>query len=382
MDTEFQIVKIQRKFLYKRFIRSLKKNEKLMKKMTNYMTEYTNMFESKFDSFTKVLQDKTTIEQMNDVLIKMNRCKCKDSNIAFRINARQFLSAWMIYLFPEMILGKEKEKITNDYEYPNDIYNISSDLINRLNLINVYPNDIEYKRLLFKTFNQYSNAITYFLQRDKIEKINKLIDDYFATNETLREVYKSDKYETNDKKNIIETIRNTKKQILTHIQKLDKNIEKKHLEICSNVEYIKESKIREIYFRILEEDINERKFIFFNKMIEHIKRNFIALGYNENILNDFLDGEHIGRQIAYNNFSISNVIEYGMRMKNIINELESSNMVQHTNKKWEEIIGMNMELSKCFTTILFFIMDELDLIKENIDSLMTLINLDINPFEL
>jgi len=76
----------------------------------------------------------------------------------------------MVVFFPDIILSRKRENIKNDNEYPNDIYYISLEFINWLAQLNNNTHNTEFRRLYTKKFNQYSNAITYFLNRDKNEK--------------------------------------------------------------------------------------------------------------------------------------------------------------------------------------------------------------------
>lgn len=386
------VEKIQKRFLYNRFIKSLNENGELIIQLSSYSEpqKYINLFQPqddtnlRFEELKTLLSDKNIVKKFDNILQKLYRYTNVNHQVSFVINSRKFLSAWVILAFPEFVLGKSKNEINNETNYPDDIYFISKNLIEKLKLLTTYSNNPEFMRQFFKNFNQYSNAINYFLMRDRIEQINKLIDEYFDVNNTLRAVYKSDKYSIENKKNTIDAIKNTKKQILTYISKLDKNIKKQHLEVCSNFEYIKEKKIEELQFKLLIEDIDNKKFLIFNRVIDHIKKGLMTLGHTDAQINDLLDGEFISRKIAYSNFTNNDVLSYGEYMKNIINTLQAPSLVQDTNLKWEKIKLLKTEtpISEYFSKVLFFVIEEITLIKENLESIVTLVNVGVDVFSL
>ena len=75
-----------------------------------------------------------------------------------------------------------------------------------------------------KSFNKYSNAINYFLRRDKNEQIQMLLNEFVEINKTIKEIKKSEKYPNEEyREKCIETITFTKNKIASHLKKLDSN---------------------------------------------------------------------------------------------------------------------------------------------------------------
>jgi len=215
----------------------MKSNKGLFEQLANFENVEV---EDKFYYLQTILVNKQNITNIDDMIKKFYRYNGINKNVAHTINSKIFMSAWMVVFFPDIILSRKRENIKNDNEYPNDIYYISLEFINWLAQLNNNTHNTEFRRLYTKKFNQYSNAITYFLNRDKNEKINQFVREYCQTNLTIEKMKDSKKYDGDEKDKCITEVTKTKSIILKNILRLDKTINVDELEFYANLENAKE----------------------------------------------------------------------------------------------------------------------------------------------
>lgn len=385
-------IKLQRKILYKRLLTTLRLNVEFIKQLSDYTRpqEVINLFDptgsndKRFSELGIVMRTKANINTMSDILTKIYRCINYDANIAHKIDARRLLCAWMIVAFPEFIMGKTKNSIVDTNEYPNDVYFIASKFIKQVEELSngkhINSNNF------IKTFNQYSNAICYFLGRDKAEQINKCIGEYYDINSTLAEVMISTKYTEKNKSDTIEELTSVKNKIYKHIKLLDGSIKQENLDIYANLMLIKEKQIEDSQCNILMDDIKEKKFIFLGKIVTELKNNFVKLGGHKveggHNINDILDPEYIIRCITYIGFTKDNVVAYGEYMKNLINKLQAPIDITNTNNEWNTFKELDIDISEYLAKMLFFMLNEIRKIKQTILNLATLSSAGIDIFGL
>ena len=375
---------IQKKFLYGRFINQLEATQQLISDL--------NKTNNTFESLQKLLINKNNIKTINLLLNKLYRVIKIRPEIAFQINCRELLCAWMIVLFPETILSKEKSTIIDDNTYPNDIYHVANNFINKLELLIKNPYNLNVKRLFIKHFNQYSNAITYFLERDKKEKLYRLIKEYYDITATLITVSDSKKYDNMTKEECLNEIKKSRSIIFKNIKQLDNSIDENNLASYATIEYLREKRLNELQYDILRNDIRDKKFMFFNMIIEDIKSRLIKLNAHKKINKDgtplfmenLLNSDELIRKITYSTISTLDITKFGEYLKNIINELQAPIAVTETNEIWNEIFTIYSIKSteEYIAKILHFILDEIYKIYQTIKSIATLDAVGINVFEM
>jgi hypothetical protein len=338
-----------------------------------------------FGKLSKIITNKENIQKINDILLKLYRCRKSDEKIAMEINARKFMSAWMLVSFPEEVIGKKKININNENEYPDDIYFISKKMIESFVELPKCKTNNETKRIFFKRFNQFSNAINYFLNRDKTEKIYSLTREYFDICKTLNAVTESKKYSDSQKKECINVINETKDRVMKFLQSFDDSIKREDLELYANLESIKNKKMEEMQYKILIDDIKFKKFIFFEEIIKEIKLNIIKLSGSSNIcegIEDILDVEFLVRNVTYSSLEKNDVEQYGDYLIGIINNLQAPVKVPETNAKWENMGKTADDIDKYLVDMLFLVLEEIREIKETIMNLSAMSAAGMNIFSL
>lgn len=392
--------KIQRRFLYRRFIRNVLASGPLFDELNSFVIipkESLNIFydendsnDFQFEKLKKKLMSLCNMRKINDLLKTLYRYHNVGTDIAFKLNSRSFLSSWMIVSFPEYVLGKKLNDIVDNNMYPNDIFFMTKGFISSLNNLMKNPYDNEITRKFFKMFNQFSNAISYFLNRDRAELLNGLIKEYYDINETINNVIKSPKYKYDDetREGILESINSSKTIIIQHIKTLDPTVNENELDLYSKLSILKSEKTTDSQYEILLNDIRSKKLIYLNKVIYELKENLINLnarrtstGFN---IDEILDVELINRCIVYNSsFSKNDVVTYGDYMIKIINELESPVNVETTCNNWDSLKKNNeIDTYELLTKMLFLILTEIRDIKETIMNIATLSSVGINVMNL
>jgi hypothetical protein len=396
---------IQKKFLLRKFLLEIKKCEDLFNKMNIYIKppEYINYFnqekqmDERFSELQNILMSKQNIDLVNSLLQLLYRCLGCDKKIAPKINSRKFMIGWMIISFPEFILNikdptKDEEKFKTIYQYPYpypyDIYFISKELINRINALrqneikNINKEKIHHFK---KSFNKYSNAINYFLQRDKSEQIQKLLNEFISINKTIKDIRNSERYPNIEyKEECIKTIILTKKKIASHLKKLDSNINIDDLEIQSQIHDAIENNMEKAICDILIDDIENKKFSYLSKFIDDIINQMINLGAKK-VDDDFelkMNKDAIIQKIAYLEIEYQHIENYGDYIVDIINKLQAPISVSNTCDMWCDLKNECSEKNELLGKMIIFILKEIKMIYENIEDIKNANDLGFDIFKI
>lgn len=387
---------MKKKYLYNKFASKVTANKDLFTTLTTYLSpsKYFNVFEpnktieNRFGELQMLVINKDIIKEVNDIVNLYYKCVKRDQQVSFELNGKIMLFAWVIASFPEDIIGKKRELLSDPNNFPDDIYFFATDLIGKINSLSnnktLFTNS-EFVRKFIKNVNQYSNAFTYFKQRDKVKKIHEFVGQYNDVNETLKLVEASNKYTPEAKEESLKEIKKSKDKIFKCISAIDKSINRDELDFILKKEHIREKRLEETMYKILIDDISKKKFVYLPKVLDEIKESFNKLnGRAINLTNsegsylsidDLLDSELIIKKITYMNFTRDDALMYGNHMKTIINGIESPEQEVETNIKWENLTQKLGDSSTIFASVLFFVLNEIREIKESILNFATLIQI-------
>lgn len=303
------------------------------------------------------------------------------------LNEKKFLSAWMIVSFPEFVLGKTKKQLANPDNYPDDVYMISKSMIEKLTGLTDQFITNEQIRQFNKNFSQYSNAINYFLERDRLEQLGKAIGEYIDVVYTLQQIQESKTINENVKSENTEIINGLKNKIYMHIFELDNTIVQNDLELYSEACIIKEKRINDLGYIILLNDIKTKKMCVFPKMIDDIRNDLVALGAKKtndgNNIETILDTDFLNQLIVnINSFQNEDVFKYGDYIINIINKLQAPVSIEDTKNKWDELKSIeNLDQFEYLAKMLFFVTCEIYNIKNTIVNLVAMNVVGINMLD-
>lgn len=369
------IERIKSNFLLKKF--------KTIISSTNIFTElnvlgaYSDLFSSeneliniKFDYISTYIKKKNIIDEINLILKAYYRWYKTDSNINIIINSRKLLSAWLIYYCPSIIIGDI------DTDDKNILLNLSQKIIIELTklaeLAKLSENNvINYDMINFnKILNMYSNYITLFLEKDKIDKINYYSAEWISLHKSYNLIEKSDKYDNVQKEIILENINNDKKLIEKYMNKLIKNFDYDRLKLIINLSNNISKKIIDNYKTIIEKDIINNNFDISVKILDSIKK-FILIFNRKNVdeINSQIDPEYFINLIKNNILNLNDIKNFGDYLINKICEIGSKSNEDTQIKKWIEIKDeYYKEDNKIYfiSELIIFCLDLINIVREEI----------------
>jgi hypothetical protein len=371
------ILFLQRKFLFKKLIKEIENNETYLEALNSFTKEpqYINLFDPEKDKeiLFNQLKKTVTIPQLiygiNNFLAVHYRYAGFDNEIAPKIDAKKFLIAWIIVSFPEYVLGTanpKKDENFNDkkYIYPYDIYFISLNFIKDLNILvtNKFATTLDQIRQFKKSFNMYSNAINYFLNRDKSEQIQSLFTEFININTTINDIKKSNKYtDPLIRSETIQIVTNTKLKIAAYLNKLDNTICLRDLEIQSKLYDKIGTECEKAMCDLLVVDIENKNFSYLEKIIDEVTKYLIELGASK-VDHDFekkINKNIIIQKLAFSGATRQNIAEYGDYIISIINDLQAPIQISTTNTSWETLKNKFENKNELLCNMLLFFFKEI-----------------------
>lgn len=355
------------------------------------MFDLNRQTEIQYENLCKTIQDSQLIQLFTNVLQSYYDYIGKQEDV-LHLTSRKMLFMWLIIGFPQYTIGKTHKQLTEETKniYPNEIYHITINFMTSLyNLSNSGHYSKENTDLLRK-FNKYvvrySDAISYFLERDKAEEITKLVKEYYEVNKTLMEIIASEKYTDELKQQNTELLNKTKEKILAQINKFDKSIKKEELESYSNMELLQKLKIEETQFQVMLNDIKTKKLFYFKRALSWtlqsmcvLKAESVRSGHD---IKDVIDPDFIIQKIVVSGVYTNNdTIAYGNYIMKILNELQSPDTITESNQLWETVKNqcIDKQMHVFLANMIFFVMKEINKIFDQIQLISSLHELGINP---
>lgn len=348
--------------------------------------------EIQYENLCKSIQNSQLIKSVANLLQLYYDYVGKNDDNVQNLTSRKMLFMWVIVGFPQYTIGKTHKQLLEEAKniYPNEIYNVTINFMSSLYDLssnkNLSKDNAEILRKFNKYIIRYSDAISYFLERDKAEEISKLVKEYYEINKTLMEILASTKYNDELKQQNTELLNKTKEKVLTQINKFDKSIKKEELESYANMELLQKLKIEETQFQIMLNDIKTKKMFYFKRSLVwilhslcSIKAKKVVSGYN---IKDIIDPDFIIQKIVVSgSYTNNDTIAYGNYIMKIINDLQSPDTVDESNNLWENVKTecFDKQMHVFLTNMIFFVMKEINKIFDQIQLISSLYELDINP---
>jgi len=388
-----KIISLQKFFVKNSFKSCLKKNIDIFKKLNSLINieKNENLFNNSinnFDNLTQFIMKKevmSIIKQFLDKYYRMVSFNSKGDIISFQLTQRIFLSMYVIYGYPEIILSNKREKIiskqVDNFDY--DIYILSENLFLKLNkLINNFS--VENNRLFIKAINMYSNCFLIWKNKDKMKKIKSLVNEWSSLQETIDEIKKSDNYDEKQKENSLNELLKSQSKIFELIQKFKVNININYLKNYYSLYNQIKSNYEKSYWDLLVNDLNNEKYDFLKKILNEIQNNMINLRKNNsNFIVEFKDNYDVNfiiQMIENKVFTPDNLLSYSNYLVDLIISFEAPIKNENTKKDWKKITD-NLsnfkieEFNKNIAIILKFILTKINEINDDIFNLYILNNL-------
>lgn len=391
LSLDKSIVTLQKRHIYNRLCNKYHDVSSVFSVLNTYLVPLPlPLFKTKmehladgYDSMTKFLQNKDMISNIDSLIKRLDRYHPAKSNIVSgMLTTKKFLIAWLIVAFPEFVLEINRENLSESNGYPDEIFFISKNFIDQFNLLMTNKKTNILEQSFRKSMNVYCNAINYFLNKDKISYVNKLILEWLETYETLELMKESKKYPTEEeKKKCIMAVLKTKQKITTYLTKFVPEITEDKLKQYANLIARVSVTIIDSEKDILIDDIKTKKYIILKQIIDMIKNNIVSLAQSyKDSVDIYLNSDSIVETM--NHLTTNAVNQYGDYLIDIINKLEAPANVSLTNEKWIILKSKecHYDIETYMTEMIFLVLNEIKLIKENIVNVYTMISLGINPF--
>jgi hypothetical protein len=377
---------IEKKVIY---LKARKLNSLLNELFLTVTDDYDNkenieQIENEFDDLAKILRDPINIKNIQNFFDYLYKVYPEDKNISKKITGRIFLSAFIMYGYPEITLDFSRKKLLdntiNSVDFVNfDVYYFSKLLI--INFIDFMNHSFSNEKLrkLIKSINIYSNVFYLFLCQDKLKQINKITFEYYQISKTLKEIKLSNAYEETDKEEIAENLVKTMNGLKEMIQIINPRFDLKNLIFYEEILDRFENVIHKSYWDILRKDMDTiNRDNQLKKKLEEIYETYKSFNIKKMEKKVYLVNEFIS---SFNLKDFESWIDFTNLCVNIILELQSPARNDITRNKFHEIkYNSYSNLDDLIIILLEFIFQENQMIFREVYNTRLMINMGINPF--
>jgi hypothetical protein len=380
--------RFQKKLLYKKSKELQHDMNQIFLKITENYTDKKNVdeIEKDFDLFSKIIRDKILINKFQKFLDYLYKVYPEKKEVAKKISSKVFLSAFLMYGYPEILLDFSRKNIdTNIIKTINfDVHFYSKLLIlNFVNFVNGDSFNEESLRKFIKYLNIYSNVFYLFMQEDKIKQINKVTYEYYQIKKTIKEINLSDAYEKSSKIEILENLNNTIKGLEEMLLIINPKYDLENLKFYEEILEKFDGIIHKSFWDKFKLDLD-------NAENDEIKKELIKSKLNEilEIYKSF-NIKSISEKICllekftnkFNIYNLEELIDYCDLCVNIILELQSPSRNQMTQTAFQEIKCHSYDnIIDVLIDVLKFIFKENEIIFRDIYNIRIMMTMGINPF--
>jgi len=349
------------------------------KEKTHMFSTHEEFIDTQFKNHTEMLMNKQIQDKINILLKRYYLYYPCNKNICPKLTARSFLTAWTIVGFPDFVLDAKREEVTTGNSYKSDIYRLSFNLINRLKALKQTQNNENYRKFN-KAMNLFSNSFSYFMNVDKIEKVNELSLQWYELGKNVERINESGMNQM-DKDRSLQNVVHLRKNIESYILKIVPRFDLTMLNRYETLTNMMETNMKKAYGEIIIKELNEMTYEMSKRVLEEIKRAMLVLNPKLNtMLDEYFDIEFMIERHKHGALTFDDILSLGDFLVSIINELQAPIEVENTKSAWGVIKMKELDsINNLLSDILVFIMDEIEKIKENIMSIQTMMSVGINP---
>ena len=209
--------------------------------------------EAEFESFTKYIRDHQVIKCTNNYIKSFSSYKND-----FKLNLKVLLTAYLIYLFSEELLGKE--------QHPMDkgILEWSEEVVKRVADLN---NTKEIDKL-WLLLNNYNTIFSQWKTNDKSRMIESIIISYYNRSKHIEKINADTKLNDAEKQTVINVLEEQRQQVVGNIKFIDPDF---------NVEYFLENyeevynNMNSAYTHLASQIGNTMKKAYYDMLNEEVK---------------------------------------------------------------------------------------------------------------
>jgi hypothetical protein len=326
------------------------------------------IIEDSFDKLTIKIKNKNIITKVKEFVESYKKVYYPSQ----KFNEKIFLSLWLFSKFPDITL----DPIT---EIKNKLLNISIYIVNKINEMCINDRLI-YDNIFLIDFNKHINEYTeifeLFIKEDKKIKLLETIKAYVTIKKNIIKIEESQKYDKNEKKNIIlmmlDNLNKVKKFILLFIKDFDFiNIDKIIIETIN----LENSMIIN-YINVIEKKLNNREYdnilIILNEIQEFIRKmNNIK---TEIDLEEIIDPTYIIQLIKNDLLNKDDIINFGLRLSNEITLNGSVSLSEQKKKEIEKYYDKNLTINQLLANIIYINLESIYMVYDEILSFHELVN--------
>jgi len=224
----------------------------------------------------------------------------------------------------------------------------------------------------------FTNYITLFIEKDKIEKINYYTAEWISLEKSYNLIEKSKKYNDEQKELILKNIARDKKLIENNIKLFMKNFDFDRLKKILNISQNLSKKIIDNYKTIIQADIKEKKYEVVKKILIDIK-NFIKI-FNKkqknrlDEINEKIDEEYLIHLLKNDVISIDDIKLFGDFIIQYICDIGSEESEIESKEKWNKIKKNNTEIFQIISEMFIFLLELIEIIKNELMDYEFLLN--------
>ena len=365
--------KLQIRFLKKRFLRQFNSSKDIFKKITSFKPPNDNTNKDKmFGDLTSYVSKTEVVKAVSQMLTRYYRWISRNSDDYYRtiapaLDAKKFLTSFLISYFPEFILS-------SDQGIDRDIYILAKDLCESFMVAsNNLPKFV-------RSVNNFSNAFGLFIEQDRLKQINHLIWRWNDLDRTKSGVVSSSKYATSQKADVIEHLNSQQEKVIRLIKGFDKDFNINILKEFSSLYDRMTQGMEKCYWDMLEQDIMQRENKILARSLEEIKLELISLHRkSKNDLDEYFDVDFIIQKLDNNVLYFDDFMALADYIIEKIVFLQAPIRNDGTREKWKivrqesynKINGVTQEeyakiYAKCATEAIKFILREIQCIKNDI----------------
>lgn len=309
---------LQLRFLRRRFLKSLATCGTLMGKFSAFKAQklatdpksltYARDLDRLYRQVTAYVSNRGVLESVSRMLTRYYRWISRDdpsyhTRIAPKLDARKFLSSFVISLFPEFTLEADHNTLVTTKQGLNyDVYILANEVTTLMGAVVAGPDPDPGKLgTLSKMINSYSNAFSLFLSQDRIKKVDELVARYRDLEGTIAEVSRSNRYATDQKETIIKNLREEQTMTIACVKRTDPDFDLKILDQYTRVADQFERTMKQCYWDVLEADIVKGDYTFLVQVLGEIKSDIIQLHKSSaKELDEYIDTDFIRQKLDHN----------------------------------------------------------------------------------
>jgi len=333
------------------------------------------IIEESFDRLTIKIRDKNVITKVKEFIDLYKKVYMP----LRKFDEKIFLSLWIFSVFPDIVLNP----IT---EIKQKLLNVSRYIIDRIDKLCINDDKI-YDKIFLIDFNKHINIYTeifeLFIKEDKKIKLLETIESYITIKKNIIKIEDSQKYDKNEKKDIIymmlNNLKKVKKFIILYISNFDfVNIDRiiKETINLENMMIIN-------YINTIERKLNNKEYenvlIILEEIQEFIKKmNKIK---TEADLEEIIDPAYIIQLIKNDLLDENTIINFGLKLSEQITMNGSISLSEMKKREIDKLKNKNLTINQLLANVIYINLESIYMVYDEILSFHELVN-ELEIFDL